>query len=276
MGCGDADVKCAASEVPRHSVDLSPFLIDETEVTAAQYAACVAAGHCSLPLDSPMSSFRIDKSEPVVGCTYGVAGAEVMPITCITWSQASVYCRSMVLGGDLPSEAQWEMAARMNCLDGVCTPSYEMFPWGNAVPPPPGAGNVADETEAAWYLKEVGVIVNHFSGYNDGYVNVAAVGSFNLDRRFLFDVAGNASEWIADSFDFDWYSKSESTLPDPINLDSAAAYRGIRGGAASGDFESRLAFRGAGPASAFAVDLGFRCASNFHALRPNAGRGASP
>ena len=93
---GDAD------EQPVHTVTLKPFMIDHQEVTQGYYRRCVAAGACDLPRRYPL---QVSSHMPVVG---------------VTWHQARAYCRWV--GKRLPSEAEWERAAR-----GVGGRTY---PWG--------------------------------------------------------------------------------------------------------------------------------------------------
>jgi len=83
-------------EHPQHQVRLDAYCIDRTEVTAASYAACVASGRCTA---ADVGEF----------CNAGVADRVSHPINCVDWSQARAYC--VAQGGDLPTEAQWELAA---------------------------------------------------------------------------------------------------------------------------------------------------------------------
>ncbi|MBI2376740.1 MAG: formylglycine-generating enzyme family protein [Deltaproteobacteria bacterium] len=105
MGCAPGD-NCNGDESRGRTVELSAFTIDVTEVTVADFRACVSAGSCTTP-----------------GCQYD-ASRDRYPVGCVNWSQADAYCRWK--GGHLATEAQWEKAARGT--DG------RIYPWGNDEP----------------------------------------------------------------------------------------------------------------------------------------------
>jgi len=101
-----------AGETPVHTVDVSTFWIDSTEVTAAQYALCFNDGGCTMPAERS-------------GCTFGLEERADHPINCVDYAQASAFCSWA--GKRLPSEAEWEKAAR--------GPNDERrFPWGDEDP----------------------------------------------------------------------------------------------------------------------------------------------
>jgi len=107
MGCNAAvDQQCSDDEKPKHTVTLSAFEIDRTEVTQAAYAACVMDGAC----------------EPA-SCDWNCDNAD-FPATCVTWSQATSYCTWAKKR--LPTEAEWEKAARGE--------EGNKYPWGNDEP----------------------------------------------------------------------------------------------------------------------------------------------
>ncbi len=107
MGCNAAvDSDCSEDEKPMHTVTLSAFEIDETEVTQDHYAACVKAGAC----DPPSCTWDCSKHDYAAGC--------------LDWSRAKMYCA--FAQKRLPTEAEWEKAARGS--DG------RKYPWGSAEP----------------------------------------------------------------------------------------------------------------------------------------------
>jgi WD40 repeat protein len=136
--------------LPIHTVFLDGFWMDQTEVTNGQYAQCVAAGVC----------------EPSLYAGFEQYSGENQPIVAVTWHDAAAYCEWV--GGALPTEAQWEYAAR-----GSANRSY---PWGEDEP----------DCDRANYLDCVGT--------------TAAVGSYPDGASWCgaLDLAGNVYEWVAD------------------------------------------------------------------------------
>lgn len=221
MGCNeDLDASCGDDEYPYHEVVLSSFAIDQTEVTADEFAECQDAGVCSAL--ATMTAF--DQPCPPT--------SDNQPVVCVDWYQARDYCEWR--GGSLPTEAQWEKAARGD--DG------RTYPWGEATVTctlaqaldtcmPPGPIDVGSKPAGA-------------SPYG------------------ALDMAGNVFEWVAD-----WYSPSyyvSSPTQDPVGPGSGEA-RGIRSGYFQyNGYSARTSCRGPNydvptPDDAN-VDVGFRCA----------------
>ena len=119
MGTAAADPGVAA-EKPAHVVTVASFAIDATEVTVAAYKACVDAAACSATDLVSERHGRLNQEY----CTWGRPGLEQHPITCVDWDEAVAYCRW--LGKELPTEEQWEYAARG--AEG------RNFPWGPGAP----------------------------------------------------------------------------------------------------------------------------------------------
>ena len=121
---GDADLD--KDSKPVHKVTLSPYCIDRTEVTVAAFRTCVQAGECARP--SATIEWKDlkpeDKTKWSQFCTWGRSGMDQHPINCVDWNQATAYCTWT--GGCLPSEAEWEFAARGR--DG------RKYPWGDEEP----------------------------------------------------------------------------------------------------------------------------------------------
>ncbi|MBI4700319.1 MAG: SUMF1/EgtB/PvdO family nonheme iron enzyme [Deltaproteobacteria bacterium] len=161
VGCGEGSPKCLDNEKPAHRVDLAAFGIMVHEVTAQEYDECVAAGRCPSP----------GKRQ---GCTWRRKGMKQRPINCVTWDAAGAYCAWR--GWRLPTEAQWEAAAR-----GPKQPDY---PWGNQPPS-------CDRT-----------VVADANGGGCGSGGPLPVGSRPADRSWVgaFDMGGNVREWTASAY----------------------------------------------------------------------------
>jgi formylglycine-generating enzyme required for sulfatase activity len=191
MGSTETDSLANEDEKPQHRVYLDAFWIDKTEITNVQYQLCVAAGTCPPPR-SQGKRFDADH-QPVVG---------------VDWLQAVAYCQWS--GGRLPTEAEWEKAARGT--DG------RIYPWGNEFD---GSRlNFCDvNCMADWKDRRV----------DDGYRFTAPVGSFpaGASPYGVLDMSGNVWEWTADWYAVDYYSRSAYENPTgPVS----GQQRVVRGG----------------------------------------------
>jgi len=202
MGCNEeVDTECDDDEKPGRQLSVDAFKIDKTEVTVAQFAQCVNGGTCSSQgLTMP---YYNDKEQPEFAwaCNWDKSGRENHPINCVDWNQAKAYCGWA--GKRLPTEAEWEKAARGT--------NGQKYPWGSRGYGNAGkVANIADETakrsQAGWTVAE---------GYDDGFYGTAPVGSFpaGASPYKALDMIGNVWEWMAD-----WYDKEQK-------------YRSVRGGA---------------------------------------------
>jgi formylglycine-generating enzyme required for sulfatase activity len=152
---------------PATRVKVGAFQMARTEVTVAQYRACVTAGACAVP------------SGRWVGCNYGVAGRDDHPVNCVGLDQARAY--AAWVGGRLPSEAEWEYAARGGGADIE-------FPWGN---------------EKATCDRAIVEDANKVDGCGlDRSWPVCSKPAGN-SKHGLCDMAGNVQEWTEDCFDPD-------------------------------------------------------------------------
>jgi alkaline phosphatase len=189
LGCNDlVDEECDETDRPGRRVHVEAFAIARTEVSVAQYRGCVEAGPCSAEgLDVPVREGEA-RPEWAEQCNWGRPGRERHPINCVDWFQADTYCRWA--GGRLPSEVEWEKAARG--IDG------RRYPWGDLDFAQAGSvANIAD-AEAKRHDFELEVA----EGYTDGFHHTAPVGSFpaGASPYGVLDMAGNVWEWTADPY----------------------------------------------------------------------------
>ena len=242
MGCNAAlDPECYPREKPQHAVTITaPFWLGVHEVTVEDYALCVAGGACS----KPASSSKL--------CNASVPGREKHPVDCVSWQKALSYC--LWLGGDLPTEAQWELAARGRCDENggasKCPASMRVYPWGNAPSvcgqhavyaadgDKPGCGK-----QTTW---QVGT--------------GATLGAGPYGHR---DLLGNVWELVWDYFDVAFYATAAATAPNPKNT-KVSAERVMRGGSYyNAPNGLRSGYRqNVAPASS-ASGIGFRCARTY-------------
>ena len=230
----------ADDEKPVHRVTLTrDFALDRTEVTVAAYDACVRAGRCVAHSKPFWNGWE---QSDAAYCTWGATGKAQHPMNCVDWRQASDYCAWA--GKRLPTEAEWEYAARGDGRE---------YAWGAEWPPPPRTANFADaNTKQAHPDRKV------LEAYDDGFAETAPVGSFADDWRGLADMAGNVWEWVADAKD----GYPAVDVIDPVVAKTENASRVMRGGSWSYDQprDLRAAFRyNYAPQSRF-DDVGFRCA----------------
>jgi formylglycine-generating enzyme required for sulfatase activity len=211
-------------ERPVHTVYLDAFYMDIYEVTNALYEKCVQAGACTLPGDSKSytrSSY------------YGNAQYDDYPVIWVDWEQAGVYCAWR--GARLPSEAEWEKAARGG-LDG------KLYPWGDESPDcKKGAKN--------------GAKLDDDGGCNE--TDTEPVGSYSPNGYGLYDMAGNVWEWAADWYGGNYYASSPSEDPaGPASGDD----RVVRGGSWNNRSNGvRSAFRYNAAPDLKSGSVGFRC-----------------
>jgi formylglycine-generating enzyme required for sulfatase activity len=218
MGSADNDSTANSDEKPQHSVFLDAFWIDRTEVTNAEYARCVASGQCTSPKNTSSSTSS---------GYYGNKQFADYPVIYIDWEQAQAYCTWA--GRRLPSEAEWEKAARGS--DG------RIYPWGSTIP--------------------TKMLLNFNSIVNE----TTAVGSYpsGASPYGALDMAGNVWEWVSDWYSNSYYQQSPARNPSGP---STGTYHVLRGGSFYnlGKFV-RSAGRYWGPSDYLYNGIGFRCAA---------------
>jgi len=199
-------------EQPIHTVYLDAFWMDQTEVTNAMYIV--------------FRNFRSGSEVQIA------EGNEDLPITRVDWRDARAYC--FWAGRRLPTEAEWEKAARGGLIGAK-------YPWGDEDPDcNTGAENGAQ--------------------YADCGLHAVPVGSFNANGYGLYDMAGNVWEWVEDYYYEEYYKNSPDNNPKNTGLGEQMVNRG-------GSWEDdalylQSAYRSWGGAAVSRSYIGFRCAQD--------------
>ena len=199
------------------AVYLDEFYIDQHEVTNRQYSKCVEAGRCTLP--------RLPRSVNF-GSYYAESSFGNFPVIWVSWNDATDYCS--FVGKRLPTEAEWEKAARGG--------QPQLYPWGDAEP--------ADQ-----------------ANFDYARLDVVPVGSFSADISpyGVEDMAGNVREWVSDWYQWDYYPNASTQ--NPLGPDGGVT-RVLRGGSWNdAALYLRSTVRKNFLPESFDSNLGFRCAS---------------
>lgn len=208
-------------EHPAHVVTVSSFRIDRYEVTNERYAACVEDGVCTAP--TLTSSHR--RSD-----YYRNPDFADYPVIFVDWNQAQRFCQ--YAGGRLPTEAEWEKAARGDDM------KERTYPWGEA----PASCELANLGGAAGCVGDTDRIGRRPAGQSP----------FGA-----MDMAGNVWEWVSDWYDNDYYKTSVSIDPQGPKEGRLKVMRG--GCWKSGADSLRVSCRKAELPATWAYNIGFRC-----------------
>ena len=252
MGSDAGDAGAGQAEQPRHTVFLSAFWIDRTEVTNAMFARFVDATGYHTTAESQGASRVFDSASrewtKIAGVSWrsprgpgsNATGLDAHPVAHMTRADAQAYCQWA--GRRLPTEAEWEKAARGT--DG------RTYPWGNQPP----AGNLLNFADRR--LNADGADRNA----DDGYQFTAPVGSFpaGVSPYGALDMAGNVWELVADWYDENYYRSSPSQNPTGPGSGQSSI---LRGGAWGDSWQNVRAATRFPVALDWSYDtIGFRCA----------------
>jgi formylglycine-generating enzyme len=245
------------SSAPPRLVVVSPFVIDRTEVTVGRYRAAVARGFAKgRPTDPVINPVPI----PIASegrfndrfCTLTVEGdtsRDAMPLNCMSFGLARAFCQFE--GGDLPTEAEWELAAAASNR-----PTKTTFPWGD----------YKASCAAAVFGRMDLSSAEHGLCSNGGAAPIGPApvntGSEDVTPDGVHDLAGNVAEWTLDVYGpYDGPCWAKLPQRDPVCLsDDRRAFQTVRGGSFAGPHNTLVAT----VRKAFDPDLpypgfGFRC-----------------
>jgi formylglycine-generating enzyme len=292
MDHNDVGMHATTDSRPVHRVAVDAFWMDRTEVTNAEFARFVAAtGHVTLaekaptaeefptaapemlvagsvmfapppapvPLDNPLQWWswvpQANWRAPA-GPGSSLEGRDSHPVVHVAFADAVAFCNWS--GKRLPTEAEWEFAARGG-LDG------KVYPWGDEFRP--GGRWMANSHQGQFPHRDSG---------EDGYAQVAPVAQFPANGYGLHDVAGNVWEWVSDWYRPDYYARlaaAGGVARNPAGPEDAwdpdepgQAKRVHRGGSflCTDQYCSRymVGTRGKGEVNTGTNHLGFRCAKS--------------
>ncbi len=206
MGCSPGDSQCDADEKPAHSVTLTKgFWMGQTEVTVGAYKRFAQATGRAMP------------PEPDVGGRSLNPGwkDELPPMSVVSWQDAAAYCGWA--GGRLPTEAEWEYAARA----GAVGPRYgelDAIAWYAD-----NSGKERIDAQRIWEQNLATFVPRLRQNQNRPH----AVGQKQPNGWGLYDMLGNVDEWVADWYGEDYHGVSNS--PDPQGP-QGGEFRVVRGG----------------------------------------------
>ena len=228
MGAGPEDSMADPDEKPQHEVLLDAFWVDQFEVTHLEYDLCVQAGGCNPPEELDNNGFAYEYPAAIPSA----------PVVNVSWNDAVAYCTWA--GKRLPTEAEWEKAARGT--------DARIYPWGND----------PEAHAKAWFCENC-IYDPNFPEVQDDFSRPATIGSFpeGISPFGVYDLAGNVWEWV-----IDWYASDTYNQPNQVNPvgPESGSLRIVRGGSWTTPAASmRTTYRAAhGPRSAW-IDVGFRC-----------------
>lgn len=230
-------------EKPIHTVFVDTFYIDKNEVTVGAYRKFIQkTGH------PPPDWHKVSHYSPT----------DEHPIVFVSWHDAMTYAKWV--GKRLPTEAEWEKAARGGIIQ-------QIYPWGDTVPDGKQCNFADKNLTLYWWAAPLA---------DDGYAFTAPIGSYPINEYVLYDMAGNVWEWCLDEYDSDFYvigSKTDpiaglDTIEDIVDVfSSVQSPRVLRGGSwlvTSKNVRNAVRFR-LDPTSR-SSDVGFRCVMDFEIL----------
>jgi formylglycine-generating enzyme len=224
-------------EGPIHQVYLDDFLIDETSVTNTEFSKFVKETNYTTDAELNGSAFGYESGEmkEIIGLswkTYFTEQRENHPVVLVSWNDANNFAKWA--GKRLPTEAEWEKAARGGLIQ-------KLFPWGDNEP-------VQDTC--------------NWGKQAENLPPTTDVKTFAPNNYGLYDMAGNVWNWCNDWFGEKYYSEQNTNNPHGTKNGVARVRRGASFNIIQ-TFRLRCANRGAYKQDAYAINIGFRCVKDF-------------
>jgi formylglycine-generating enzyme required for sulfatase activity len=224
-------------EQPAHAVKMAAFCIDATEVSVAEYKECVDRKSCPGGHDQADWPSKEDRAKWSPFCNEGKPNRAAHPMNCVSFDDAAAYCRWA--GKKLPTEEQWEYAARGN--DG------RVYPWGNAAPTPARVNGCGERCAMPGSPDTIALRLQG----DDGFEATSPTGALveGASPFNAFDMAGNVAEWVDAPF---------CTYPEKA---CGTSLRVVRGGSWTSELpsEMRTTARAKASPAVRQADVGFRC-----------------
>ncbi|MBX3192326.1 MAG: SUMF1/EgtB/PvdO family nonheme iron enzyme [Labilithrix sp.] len=239
------------AERPAHKVVLRAYCMDKREVSTDAYRACSDRGDCKRAAVTNRWSGITPKDSKIYDplCNAADSARGSHPVNCVDWHMADRFCKAE--GKRLPTEAEWEFAARGS--DG------RKYPWGDAAPTPKHLNACGVEC-LAWGKKQ-GASLEALFSESDPFPTTAPVGSFPAGASpwGIEDIVGNVWEWVGD-----WYDAYGASDQEDPRGPATGATRAMRGGAWNGAHADwvRPTFRFHDAPDTRSHGVGFRCAKS--------------
>jgi formylglycine-generating enzyme required for sulfatase activity len=247
MGSPGDSPEADPDEYPSHAVAVDGFLIDSTEVTVAQFRLFVtSAGYeTEAEIEGWSGVWSGTSWQQVEGASWeqpggpGTRAPDSHPVTQVGWTDAAAYCEWV--GAELPTEAQWEYAARG--AEG------RIYPWGDGF----------DGTRLNYCDVNCSLGWSD-GGQDDGHPTTSPAGSYGGGASWCgaLDLAGNVWEWVGDWYDAGYYATRPAGNSTGPERGQARVMRGGSWGNDSSDVRS--ANRSGSPPGTRLPSIGFRCA----------------
>jgi len=243
MGCNEnVETDCPAAELPYLEISTKAYYIDKYEVTVSDFQKCIDAKACG------DEEFAYDTVSGNPYCNLGAR--DTHPMNCVSYFGAQAYC--LWVGKRLPSEGEWEKAARGGCEihgDDNCEEKSYIYTWGNEGEP--SCANVS-----------MAVMDGPNIDYGCGSDSTSVGGSYEAGKSpyGAYDMLGNLFEWVDD----EWSADHSTAKPDGSSTGSADGEAVIKGGGfmQTNKAEFRISYRAGAYVDEILFSRGFRCVAD--------------